>query len=183
MNIFKRTLISIPILFSLLFTAFPAFSEESNNVPRVCLVWNSTDEELSDEAYRTLVETLEKEKKFIFVKKEDVDKAMKELGFSVSLWGSLSRNEALELGKHLNANYSIAGTFTAMKTLTFGGWRTDFDIYLPFYNTETGRLDAEERSQTGFTWTTQGTDKKYMMEEALKDIIAKLIANQKLVKK
>jgi len=142
-------------------------------------VQNTNDAAVAEFVTEKVKTCLQKRNVLKFVDQARVDQAAEASGYDFGTMFGLDESEYKSLADKLDADYTMHGTISVSKNLTFSGWRKDVDVYL-YLNNKTGNKVDSWRSLTSFTWA-QGEDAvnvEVMAESAANHICAKMLERE-----
>lgn len=115
-----------------------------------------------------------------FADQKRVDKVVDASGYDMGTIFGLKADQYKNLADQLGVDYTIHGTVTVKKTLTFSGWRKDVDVYLYLNDGDTGEKIDSWRSMTTFTWAKKeaALDAEAMAESAANHTCSKMLNRQ-----
>ncbi|MCA1785720.1 MAG: hypothetical protein LC657_07050, partial [Desulfobacteraceae bacterium] len=112
-----------------------------------------------------------------FTGQQRVNQVVDASGYDMGTMFGLKQDQYKNLGGKLGVDYTLHGTVSVRKTLTFSGWRKDVDVHIYINDAKTGQKIDSWRSMTDFTWT-KGEDSlnaETMAESAANHICAKML--------
>ncbi|MCF8095211.1 MAG: hypothetical protein K9J79_07595 [Desulfobacteraceae bacterium] len=141
---------------------------------------NTNDREVAEFVTQKVKTCLEKRNVLDFADQSRVDRVVEASGYDMGSIFGLNEDQYKSLADPLGVDYTIHGTITVKKTLTFSGWRKDVDVYLYLNDGKTGEKLDSWRSMTTFTWAKkeEALDAQTMAESAANHICSKMLNRQ-----
>lgn len=159
----------------------PPMQKRPGTAPKAAMlpVQNTNDAAVAEFVTEKVKTCLEKRNVLEFVDQARVEKAAEASGYDFGTMFGLDESEYKSLADELDAAYTMHGTITVRKSLTFSGWRKDVDVYL-YLNDRSGNKADSWRSLTEATWAKgeEAVDAEVMAESAANHICAKMLEKQ-----
>ena len=113
---------------------------------------NTNDQNVADFTTEKIKNCLDERNVLDFVDQGRVRRAVSASGYDMGTMFGLKSAQYKNLANKLGVDYTIHGTITVKKNITFSGWRKDVDVYLNLYDSSGEKVDSW-RSMTGFAFT------------------------------
>ncbi|MFO7859625.1 MAG: hypothetical protein R6U41_00240 [Desulfosalsimonas sp.] len=157
----------------------PPMEKRQGTAPTAALLpfENTNDPEIAGLVTEKIKNCLEERNVLTFAGQQKVNQVVDATGYDMGTMFGLKKDQYKNLGNKLGVDYTLHGTVSVRKSLTFSGWRKDVDVHLYINDAKTGQKIDSWRSMTDFTWT-KGEDSvnaETMAESAANHICAKML--------
>lgn len=159
----------------------PAMEKRQGTAPTAAMLpfENTNDQEVANFTTEKIRTCLEERNVLDFVDQARVRRVVAASGYDMGTMFGLKSAQYKNLADKLGVDYTIHGTITVKKNITFSGWRKDVDVYLNMYD-DTGEKVDSWRSMTGAAFTKGETavDAEKMAASAANHTCAKMLERQ-----
>ncbi|MFP4658131.1 MAG: hypothetical protein ACLFMP_05540 [Desulfonatronovibrionaceae bacterium] len=159
----------------------PPMDKRPGQAPEVAMlpIENTNDPELANLVSEKIKTCLQERNVFQFAGQEQVDEAAKASGYNFGTMLGLDAEQYASLAGELGVTYTMHGTLTVRKSLTFSGWRKDVDVYVYLSDSSGNKVDSW-RSMTDFTWAKgeDAVNAEKMAESPANHICAKILERE-----